>query len=115
MKYTELQRQARNHPERPPSAVVREVQNCDEAVQAELPEIENIKKTIQRKRLQHLPSNPTNVHELQGTQLQHSFKELFFSFPLNVALLHIADIPDSYKKTLTGENFLLYDSNDDDT
>lgn len=67
---------------------MRLVDDCDEAVQSRLPEIENIRKGIQRERRRHLPSNPLSIEDL-------------------------GDLPDVFKKTLGAENFLLYDSLND--
>ena len=49
----------------------------------------NIKKQIQPIRLKELPSNPQSINVLR-------------------------EIPDVYQKTLVGENFLLYDSYEDE-
>lgn len=69
---------------------MREVQNVEEAVQAQLPALVNIRKTIQRERLRLMPANPTNIEELQN-------------------------VPDKFTKTLAGgETFLIYDSYSDE-
>ena len=60
------------------------VENVAPAVQAQLPELENIRKTIQQEKSSNLPKNPTNIEELHH-------------------------LPNELKKTLVGENFLLYD------
>lgn len=61
-----IKRSAITHPERPPSAVMREVQSVQPGVQARLPELPNIRKTIQRERLKELPTNPTDIKDLEG-------------------------------------------------
>ena len=61
-----IKRDAVQNPERPPSAVMRVIQGVPRAVQARLPEIDNIKKTIQRQRTIDLPTNPTNIKDLGG-------------------------------------------------
>lgn len=85
---TSLKRKAEECPDRPPSAIVRaELEGLESNVLSMLPERENLKKTIRRTRRKHLPTNPKSVNELE-------------------------DIPDRFQKTLTGDQFLLYDSRD---
>ena len=50
--------------ERPASVVMRVMQNVAPAAQAQFPELENIRKTIQREKSSNLPKNPTNIQEL---------------------------------------------------
>lgn len=52
---------------------------------AKLPSRENLKKSIRRTRRKNLPPNPKTLAEL-------------------------GDIPEAYRRTLTGDNFLLFDS-----
>ena len=84
-----VKRAAADHPERPPSAVMRMVQDAGPAVQAHLPSQECLRKNIRRERLRNMPSNPTTIEGLN-------------------------EIPDQYRKTLVGDNFLLYDSYEDE-
>lgn len=84
-----VKRAAADHPERPPSAVMRIVREANEGVQAHLPTEESIRKSIRRERLKELPANPTSIDELRK-------------------------LPEQYRKTVVGENFLLYDSYEDD-
>lgn len=55
------------------------------AVLAELPDRQNLRKCVQRERLRDLPSNPQDIEDLR-------------------------EIPDKYRKTITGETFLEYDA-----
>ena len=80
---------AAEHSDRPPSAILRIVHDADEAVQALLPTNENLKKTIQREVKKGLPPNPMHIEVL-------------------------AEIPDTLRRTAAGDNFLLYDSRDDE-
>ena len=75
--------------DRPPSEILRIVHDADEAVQARLPTLENLKKTIQREGKKVLPPNPTHIDDLM-------------------------EIPDILQRTATGDNFLLCDSRDDE-
>lgn len=61
-----LRREAQEHHDRPPTAVMREAYDANEAVQARLPDIGNIRRGVQRERLRLLPPNPRNIQELQG-------------------------------------------------
>lgn len=54
-------------------------------VLAQLPERENLKKSIRRERNKNAPSNPKSLADLD-------------------------DLPETYQRTVTGDNFLLYDS-----
>ncbi|XP_043462872.1 uncharacterized protein LOC122498936 [Leptopilina heterotoma] len=84
-----LKREAEMHPECPPEQIVRE-NLCDlsPAVLAQLPERENLKKTMRRERRRKLPPNPKSLEDLN-------------------------ELPESYKKTFSNERFLMYDSRDD--
>ena len=84
-----MRREATEHPEAPPARIMRSLQEAPPAVLARLPDRENIKKQIQRERLRELPTNPRSINEMR-------------------------EIPDKYQKTLVGDNFLLYDSYEDD-
>ena len=53
-----------DHPERPPSAILRITQNAEPAVQAYLPNRENLRRNIQRERLRDMPSCPTLIEDL---------------------------------------------------
>ncbi|CAB0037295.1 unnamed protein product [Trichogramma brassicae] len=83
-----LKRKAAEHPEAPPSRLMRCLQDADDAVLAQLPDRMNIRKQLQRERLKEIPSNPTSIEDLQA-------------------------IPDMFQTTKLGENFLLYDSLND--
>lgn len=87
---TSMTRQASEHPDEPPSRIMRRLQDAPKSVLAQLPERENIRKQIQRERLKELPTNPTSIEDLQ-------------------------EIPDRYRMTKNGDNFLLYDSYEDDS
>lgn len=85
-----LKRQAEEHPDRPPSAIVRcELNGLDSGVIAMLPDRENLSKSIKRARRRNLPPNPKSLTELQ-------------------------EIPTQYQMTLTKNRFLLFDSNEDE-
>lgn len=103
-----IKRVAADNRKRPPSAVIRgilklhnfsqyfftsvifskkkdELAGVSGAVIANLPERENLKKSVQRERKKTTPSNPKR-------------------------LVDLGDIPEKYRRTLSGDNFLLYDS-----
>lgn len=52
---TSMKKHASEHPEEPPSKIMRRLQDAPKAVLAQLPERENIRKQIQRERLKDLP------------------------------------------------------------
>lgn len=54
---------------------------------AHLPERENLKKSMRTIRRRNLPPNPRSIDELQ-------------------------EVPESFRNTLTGDRFLIWDSND---
>lgn len=83
-----IKRQSTEHPEIPPARIMRILQEAPSTVLAQLPERQNIKKTIQRERSRNFPTNPRLIGEL-------------------------AEIPERYRKTLEGVDFLLYDSFED--
>lgn len=56
---------------------------------AELPDRLNLKKIVSRERLRNLPANPTNIEDL-------------------------GEVPARYRQTLGKDQFLIYDSNDED-
>ncbi|XP_043473262.1 uncharacterized protein LOC122505604 [Leptopilina heterotoma] len=81
-----LKRRAEDHPEQPPAQILRsEFPQLSEGVISQLPDRENIKKAMRRRRQANLPPNPTTLEQLQ-------------------------EIPDRYRKTIVGETFLIYDS-----
>lgn len=81
-----LKRAAEEHPEQPPARILRnELRNVPSGVLAQLPERENLKKTMRRERRRYLPPNPKSLEDLEG-------------------------IPDRFKRTLMGDNFMIYDS-----
>lgn len=85
-----LKRKAEENPEMPPAQILRlELPNVPDEVIAQLPERENLKKSIRRQRRQNLPVNPKSLADL-------------------------LEIPDRYKNTLVGDNFLMHDSHEDD-
>ena len=61
-----LKRQAQEHDDRPPTVVLYKVHDTNKAVQAPLPEMNNIRRGVQRECLRLLPSNHRNIEELQG-------------------------------------------------
>ena len=84
-----IRKEASKNPERPPFAVMRIVQTADPAVQAQLPQIDSIRKTIQRERQKNLLPNPKTIQDLQK-------------------------LPEKFRKTLVGDIFLIYDSYEDE-
>lgn len=81
-----LKRRAEEHPEEPPAQILRhQLHNVPSGVLSQLPERENLKQSIRRIRKKNLPPNPRALSEL-------------------------GELPDLYKRTLTNENFLIYDS-----
>lgn len=68
-----IKKAAAEHPERPPTAVMRIAQEADAAVQAQLPERDSIRKIIQRERAKNLPTNPKTMEELKS--LPDQFKK----------------------------------------
>lgn len=72
-----------------PSLILRtELANVPAGVLSQLPERENLKQSLRRKRRRELPPNPKSLAELDV-------------------------LPDNYKKTLLGDNFLIYDSKEE--
>ncbi|KAL7287469.1 hypothetical protein TKK_0018570 [Trichogramma kaykai] len=61
-----LKRKAAEHPEAPPSRLMRCLQDADDAVLAQLPDRMNIRKQLQRERLKEMPSNPTPIEDLRA-------------------------------------------------
>lgn len=84
-----MKREAADHPEAPPAQIIRKLDMLPSEVLSEMPDRENIRKSIQRERLRGLPKNPTTIEEL-------------------------GEIPLKFKKTLEGDLFLLYDSFEDE-
>lgn len=84
-----IKRAACDHPEAPPSRILRELQDAPSSILAQLPNRVNIVKSIQRERLKNMPSNPRVIEDLQK-------------------------VPDKFQLTKTGEKFLVYDSFCDD-
>lgn len=72
-----------------PGRILRLFQDLPASVLAKLPDRVNSAKQVQRERLKEMPSNPQSIQELE-------------------------EIPDKYKVTKVGENFLLYDSYEDE-
>lgn len=84
-----LKRIAEEHPEQPPAQILRRELPCvEQEVLNHLPQRESLKKMLRRKRRENFPPNPRTLQDLQ-------------------------DIPEKYRKTDSGDNFLLYDSDDD--
>ena len=76
------------HPEQGPSSILRNtLPSLPVGVIAHLPERENMKKSMRTARRRNLPSNPKTITEL-------------------------GYIPERFRLTLTGDRFLLRDSND---
>ncbi|XP_043461039.1 uncharacterized protein LOC122497804 [Leptopilina heterotoma] len=85
-----VKRVAEEHPELLPAQIIRrELQNVPSGILSEMPERPNLRKQISRTRLRHMPSNPIRISDLE-------------------------EIPEHYRQTLGGNNFLLYDSYHDD-
>ena len=80
-----IRRKAREDVAALPVQILRDLQNTDSNVLAELPDRHNITKRIQRERLRGMPTNPRKVENL-------------------------GVIPDMFRTSLEGENFLVYDS-----
>ena len=81
-----MKRKADEHPERPPSAILRdELPTVSEGALNHLPDRENLKKIIRRRGRKNLPPNPRNINEL-------------------------GEVPELYQRTLLDEKFLIYDS-----
>lgn len=78
-----LKRKATENPEQPPELILQnELRGVSSGILSKLPDKENLKKTIRRKRRAELPPNPTSLDELQ-------------------------DIPERYKTSLGGDRFLI--------
>lgn len=83
---TSLKRKASTHPNMPPAQLLRtELAGVSSGVLAMLPERENLKKMIRRKKQEGHPINPRSLNEL-------------------------GEIPANYRVSLLGDAFLLYDS-----
>jgi len=81
-----LKRKAEEHPEQPPSQLLRtELQGVPDEVLSHLPSQPALVSAMQRVRRRKMPANP-------------------------IKLSALGDIPEKYKKTLLGEQFLLHDS-----
>lgn len=84
-----IKRKAELHPEQPPAQLLRtELAGVPAGVLSQLPDQPALAQTVRRTRRRHLPANPTSLSALR-------------------------ELPDRFKKTLLGENFLLYDSGAD--
>lgn len=85
-----LKRHAEAHPERPPSAITRdELNGKPPGVLAMLPDRANLTRAIRRGRRRNMPSNPTSLADLE-------------------------EVPGRFQLTATKEQFLIYDSRDDE-
>lgn len=83
-----IKQDALTNEERPPTAILRDVlRQVPQGVLPHLPDRTNLKKSIRTVRKANLPRNPTNLNEL-------------------------VQLPEEYQTTLTGDRFLLRDSND---
>lgn len=81
-----VKRLAREHPQLPPSQILRtELPALSTGVLSQLPEQEELSKSMRRARRQHFPPNPRKLTDFDV-------------------------LPRRYRETLLGENFLLYDS-----
>lgn len=81
-----LKRKAADHPEQPPSQLLRnELQGLEDEVLSQLPTQPALIRSLQRVRRKELPSNPLSLSQL-------------------------GEIPARYQQTLVGEHFLLHDS-----
>ncbi|XP_051162212.1 uncharacterized protein LOC127282157 [Leptopilina boulardi] len=86
-----LKRRAEEQPECPPAQILRDnLGNLSAAILAKLPERENLKKSMRRERRRQLPPNPKTLED-------------------------VIELPEFYRKTLSNERFLIYDSREDET
>lgn len=86
----EMRIRAVDNPQTPPLQILSDAQNLPANVDAYVPNMLSLRRTIQRDRAQKLPPNPTILDELQ-------------------------EIPAEFRITKSGDDFLLYDSFDDRT
>ena len=84
-----MKRRASEHPETPPVQVLRCLQEVPSAVLSQLPDRENLRKAITRVRLRELPATPRDIDDL-------------------------GIIPERFRRIIKREQFLLYDSLEDD-
>ncbi|PSN31746.1 hypothetical protein C0J52_24469 [Blattella germanica] len=88
-RYVRLKRSADNEPTAAPAHIIqRELERVPSEVLPHLPLRESLKRTINRRRQQHLPANPKAIAELRA-------------------------IPNEFRVTRSGESFLMYDTYDD--
>jgi len=84
-----VKRTASQHPEAPPAQILRRLQDVPSRVLAELNGRENMRRQIRRVRLKDMPNNPTDIDDFQ-------------------------EIPEAFRKTIQGKQFMLYDSYEDE-
>ncbi|PSN45635.1 hypothetical protein C0J52_12323 [Blattella germanica] len=81
-----MKRVATEHPEITPSQILRnELRSVPSGVLSQIPEREHLKRSIRRERTRNQLPDPTSIDEL-------------------------GEIPERYKRTQNGENFLIYDN-----
>ncbi|PSN44355.1 hypothetical protein C0J52_19615 [Blattella germanica] len=81
-----MKRVATEHPEITPSQILRnELRSVPSGVFSQVPEREHLKRSIRRERTRYQLPDPTSIDEL-------------------------GEIPERYKRTQNGENFLIYDN-----
>lgn len=81
-----IKRKAASNPEQPPAQLLRtELAGVPAGVLSQLPDQPALAQAIRRTRRRNMPTNPTSLSAF-------------------------CDLPDRFKATLLGENFLLYDS-----
>ncbi|KAJ8670986.1 hypothetical protein QAD02_002245 [Eretmocerus hayati] len=85
-----LKRTADEHPELPPTQIMRtQLAGLRPGVLSKLPERTNVNKALRRYRRREMPANPQSLNELET-------------------------IPERFQKTMDVEQFLLYDSREDE-
>ena len=87
--FANIKENASQNPEVPPERCLPALSGLHSAKMVQLSDCENIKKQIQRDRIKNMPSNPQNIEDL-------------------------GELPGKYKTTAAAENFLLYDSREDE-
>ncbi|KAJ8685810.1 hypothetical protein QAD02_021603 [Eretmocerus hayati] len=85
-----LKRTAEEHPELPPTQIMRtQLAGMSAGVPSKLPERPNVNKALRKHRRREMPSNPQSLNEIET-------------------------IPERFQKTMDREEFLIYDSHEDE-
>lgn len=85
-----MKRRAEQHPEEPPSRILREeLAGVSSGVVSQMSERESLKKSLRNVRRKNLRPSPTSLEDLDA-------------------------LPEEYTKTATGDQFLIYDSENDE-